>query len=257
MSESLDVTATQFPVVSYQNALELARAVSEAGGARAGVGRSVIATRLGSSHKSGSFVQRLASARSYGMIEGRGTFSLTENGKRYFFPAGEEDRQKAQVAFINTPPVFAQLIKRFDGSRMPSLEMLANVLHRDLGINEQWNTRVASLFTKAAAAVGVIDSQGFLRFSALQNAPEGASGNGFNPAESTPKDIPQRVPKEANQIQSSATCGMNVWVFSLEGESVRVETSNELSLPLWQKLNSYIQVLKPVMKALKKSSGKA
>lgn len=40
--------------------------------------------------------------------------------------------------------------------------------------------------------------------------------------------------------------GMNVWVFSLGGKTVKVEASSDLSTDLWKKLEAYIQVLKPL-----------
>ena len=252
MSDKLETVAPQFPVISFENALEVARAVSEAGGTRTDVGRSVIASRLGSSQKSGSFIQRLASARSYGMIEGRGAFHLTENAKRYFFPTTDADRQVAEMAFLNTPAVFAQLIKRFDGNRMPSQDMLANVLHRDIGVADEWKGRVAALFVRASAAVGVIDSQGFLRFDANQRTADSARGNSSAEHPSWPGPSPDAGPARGRLIHHGLAPGVNTWVFSLGGETVRVETSDNLSWPLWQKLNSYVQVLKPSNKDSKK-----
>src|SRR5947207_14492974 len=102
------------------------------------------------------------------MIEGRGAFHLTENAKRYFFPTTDADRQVAEMAFLNTPAVFAQLIKRFDGNRMPSQDMLANVLHRDIGVSYEWKGRVAALFVRPAAAVCVFDSMSSLSLASYQ-----------------------------------------------------------------------------------------
>ncbi|MEN3369641.1 MAG: hypothetical protein V7609_1784 [Verrucomicrobiota bacterium] len=246
MSEQIEATPNSpYPLVTFSNALELARAVSDAGGARADVTRSVIASNLGTSHKSGSFVQRVASAKTYGMITGRGSFRLSEHSKHYFFPADDADKRRGVLGFLSAPPVFAEIIKRFDGNRLTA-EMLANVMRREMNVPTSWNDRVANFFLKAAAGAGVIDSQGFLRFSATQQSI--ASGPvpavaGHDEGAAQDQSAPPNVTIAASSPRM--TPDTNIWVFSLGGQSVRVETSNNLSIGLWRKLKGYVEVLKP------------
>src|SRR5262249_31401061 len=148
--------AAKYPVVSFQNALEVARAVADAGGANTEVQISVIAGALRSSHTSGAFSQRLSSARVYGLIDGaRGAYRLTDAGKRYFFPSNDSEKREAILELVNTPLIFSEIIKRFDGNKVPSTEMLANVLMRELRVPESWKERVARFFLKAAHDAGI------------------------------------------------------------------------------------------------------
>lgn len=238
-NQTADVPA--YPLVSFSNALEVASAVSDAGGAKAGVQKAVIASRLKSSDTSGAFLQRLSSARSYRMIEGRGSYRLTSAGVSYFLPANSTDSKRALLSFLSSPPTFAEIIKRFDGTRLPSVDMLGNVLHREMGVSDSWKDRAASFFIKAAQFTGVVDSQGFLRYRAalqtMEAQPQNDSTVPARPSEPPPPTHPATRPLVSE--------GMNAWVFSLGGKTVKVETSDDLSPELWKKLDAYIQVLKP------------
>jgi hypothetical protein len=241
------VTA-KYPVTSFQNALDVARAVSEAGGANAEVQNPVIAHALKSSHTSGAFAQRLSSARSYGLISGgRGGYRLTDAAKRYFFPSSESEKRLAMLEFLNAPPIFAEIIKRFDGNKIPATDMLANVLLREMKVPESWKERVARFFLKTAQEAGIMDSQGFLRYAASrQSMDTRTSKQSKDQIEVSQPPVSLDLSKGHSSLAfPTPEEGMNAWVFSLNGKTVRVETSSDLTPDLWKKLNSYIQVLKP------------
>jgi hypothetical protein len=229
-----------YPLVTFSNALEVARAVSDAGGAKAGVQKAVIASRLQSSDTSGSFLQRLSSARSYRMIDGRGSYRLTRAGISYFLPANPDDPKRALLSFLASPPAFAEIIKRYDGTKLPSIDMLANVLHREINLADSWKDRVAGFFVKAAQAAGVVDSQGYLRYRAtLQTMETQPQNNSIEPEGGTP---PTAIPTTRPPVSE----GMDALVFSVGNQTVRLETSKgELSRALWEKLNKFVQALEP------------
>jgi hypothetical protein len=243
-------TISKYPVTSFQNALEVARAVSDAGGANAEVQNPVVAHALGSSHTSGAFSQRLGSARGYGLIAGgRGGYRLTDAAKRYFLPSSDSEKRQATLELLNTPPIFSEIIKRFDGNKIPRTEMLANLLMREMKVPESWKERVARFFLKAAQDAGIIDGQGFLRYAATRQSMDTRTPNqskGQIQSSAPPTLLPAGMPSAASQAPEE---GMDAWVFSLNGKTVRVETSNDLTPELWKKLNSYIQVLKPFEEA--------
>jgi hypothetical protein len=241
MQDIVPVTdAPKYPLVSLANAIELAEAVRDAGGANADVPKSVIASHLNSSEISGGFLQRIGSARSFGLIEGRGAYHLSEEAKRYFYPAHEADKERAQLVFLGSPVTFNEIIKRFDGSRLPAPSMLANILHREFGVPESWKDRTASAFIKAAQMVGAIDAQNFLRYRArLHNMTKPTL-----PIEVGPAGYDASTAGSAEPVATPQPLG-NSWFFQMEGEFVRVETSPRLSLALWQKLSAYVEVLKP------------
>ena len=248
MNSKPTADSARYPLFQLHNSIRVAEAVRDNGGLNMDVPKASIAAALESSETSGAFLQRLLSARSFGLIEGRGSYRLTERAKRYFFPASEAEKQEAYVSFLACPPVFAELIKRFDGNKLPLVPMLGNILHREMGVSDSWKERVASFFLKSAQAVGVVDNNGFLRYRASQhtmsqpplNAPSTAQPetNGTDlAAEQTASSAPYQEP--------GATKGVDVWVYSHKGQTVRLETSHELSPLLWQKLNQYLTVLKP------------
>jgi hypothetical protein len=229
---------SNYPVNTFQNALEVARAVCDSGGSNSDVQKSVIAHALQSSANSGAFIQRLASTKIYGMIEGgRNGYRLTEDAKRYFFPSSEGEKRNAFLMLLKSAPIFAEIIKRFDGNRIPSSDLLANVLLREFKVPESWKDRVARFFLKAAGDAGVLDAQGFLRYAAARQSVDHVPAS----ASSSPADRENEAPPPPPPIPS----GMNAWVFSLRGKTVKVETSDDLSPELWKKLDAYIQVLKP------------
>ena len=230
-----------YPLVSFQLALEVADAVRQGGGVQSDVQKSIIASHLKSSATSGGFLQRVSTARSYGMIEGRGAYHLSENAREYFFPGSDSQKKRAFLTFLASPPVFGEIIKRFDGNQVPSPPMLANVLHREMNVPESWKERVAGFFIKTANAVGAIDSSGFLRYSATRQMIDAAPSTPSTPNLSKPSG--GFTPSEQGQTPSG---DVNAWVFSLKGQTVRVETSSgELTPALWAKLNAYVQVLNP------------
>jgi hypothetical protein len=231
--------APKYPLVSLPNAIELAEAVRDAGGANADVPKAVIASHLNSSDTSGAFLQRIGSARSFGLIEGRGAYHLTDEAKRYFYPAHEGDKERAQLVFLGSPVTFNEIIKRFDGSRLPGASMLANILHREFGVSESWKDRIASSFIKAAQMVNAVDAQNFLRYRARLHS----MAKSTLPIEVGPAGYDAARSAEAAASPQSAVG--NSWFFQMEGEFVRVDTSPRLSPALWQKLSAYVEVLKP------------
>jgi len=239
-------TGWNYPVNSFENALGVARAVSEAGGANSVVQKSVIAHALAMSDSSGGFAQRLATARTYGMIEGgQGGYRLTEFTKQYFHPSSEAEKRLALLIMLKSAPIFAEIIKRFDGNKIPTSDMLANVLLREFKVPESWKGRVARFFLKAAADAGILDGQGYLRYSAARQSidtmPDSSSTSSAE--SSSPIPASPSAPSGGGPIYAK---GGNALVFSEGDQSVRLETSGgELSSTLWGKLNIFVQALKP------------
>jgi len=223
----------------------VAEAVKDLGGGRAEVSKSLLAQHLKSDENSGVFSQRITSAKCFGLIEGRQNFSLCEASKRYFFPTDEKDKIEARLSFLSSPTSYAEAIKRFDGSKLPPLPMLANIFHREIKVPESWKDRTASFFIKSAQWAGAIDESGHLRFKAAMQAnprpnPSQGGGRATQSEQIAVKARPTFYgggePHQADAV---------VWSHPYQGMFVKVETPADIPLPLWEKLNSYVQVLKP------------
>lgn len=241
-----------YPLYAVDEALKIAEAVKVMGGSRAPVSKALLAKHLKYAETGPSFVQRIAAAKSYGMIDGWGSYTLTEDSKRYFYPTTEDDKLRASLSFLSIPPPFNLLIKRFDGSMLPSNEMIGNVLHQEAGIPESWKGKLASMFVRSAQFIGILDSQGILRHeAAVQTAlttppePEGDERKRepqFNT--SAPASVEGRRQVEA---AAPAAPGHTLWTFRYKGSHIRLETPEDMPKELWEKLNAYVQqVLKPI-----------
>lgn len=231
-------SAARYPYYPLANALKIAEAVKDLGGARASVKKSLLAKQLGSSENSAVFAQQLASARAFGVIEGRGDSSLTELSKRYFFPTSESDKSIALLEMFATPTTFSELLMRFDGDKLPQKDILGNILHRDLAVPESWKDRAASLFSNSAQTVGVIDAQGFIRFDAAKHSGSAVPAKDQAPAPLIPQtrslvDLTDEFPTKDGRVR---------WRY----KSIEVVTPENMDRALWGKLVGYVNLLEPV-----------
>jgi hypothetical protein len=233
--------SSTYPYLPLNLALKISDAVKELGGGRSPVPKSVLASHLNENEKAATFLQRIISAKCFGLLEGRSDYALTELAKHYYFPTSDSDKSQALLECFATPTAFGELIRRFDGDRLPKREILGNILHRELRVPESWKERAAAFFSNSAQFVGVIDTQGFLRFRAASHQLE----NFTAPHEPKAESIPQAKMNATPIFYGGASKETNVWNFSYDGKSVRLETPTELSKPLWEKLNAYVQLLKP------------
>lgn len=162
--------ASVYPYTSLAPSLKISDAVKELGGARSPVSKSSLAAHLKESEKSAAFLQRIAAAKAFGLIVGRSEYSLSESAKRYYFPTSEHDKSNAQLDFLSAPLGFRELIRRYDGDKLPSREILSNILQREFAVPESWKERAAAFFENSAQLIGVIDENRFLRVKATQHS---------------------------------------------------------------------------------------
>lgn len=159
-----------YPYTSLVPSLKIADAVKELGGARSPVSKSSLAAHFKESEKSASFLQRIGSAKAFGLIAGRSDYSLTETAKQFYFPTSETGKSNALLSFLASPSSFAGIIKLYDGDKLPSREILSNIFQRDWKVPESWKDRVASFFENSAQFIGVLDDKRHLRVKAAEDA---------------------------------------------------------------------------------------
>jgi len=158
-----------YPYVPLATALAVAEAVKQAGGKTTPVPKSLLASTLKEDEKSQNFSFKIAAAKCFGLIQGRSAFTLTENAIRHFFPITEADKVEPLLLFLQCPSGFAEIIKRFDGQKLPEQQMLANIFHTQLRVPESWSARAATFFVRSAQHIGIIDDQNILRFDAAKH----------------------------------------------------------------------------------------
>jgi len=234
----------KYPYYPLSSALKLAAAVKDLGGVRTAIKKSLLAKQLGTAENAAAFAQGLTSAKAFGVLDGHGDYSLTEISKRYFFPTTETDKSLALLDAFAAPAAFAELLKRFDGDKLPTRDILGNILHRELGVPDSWKERVASLFCTAAQDVGVIDEQGFLRYDAARHS----SGEASTDTQTQQEDR-QSKPPVADQGQKGrqreSIPDMVVWTHPYKDTRIEVWTPPQMDKELWDLLEGYVKLLKP------------
>jgi len=238
-----------YPYHPLELCIELAKAVREIGNGRAEVTKSQLAHRLGVSEQSSDFAAKVASTKTYGLIDGRITLQLTDVARQYFFPTEEGDhvRKRCLFKFFSFPGLFTELIDLYDGSRLPAVQIISNLIGEKYGIPESWKGRIASYFLKSSTFIGAMQPDGFLRFKAqldglgidasddhqIKGQSESAGAGGLGKGTGNPEK--ERKPPE----------GVIVWTYPCGDKMLRIETPENMTKEIWEKLNKYIQVLQP------------
>jgi hypothetical protein len=236
-----------YPLYGLDEALKIAEAVRDMGGSRTSVSKAILAKHLKYAVTGPSFVQRIASAKTFGLVDGWGTYTLTDQAKRYFYPTTESDKTNASLSILSSPSSFRLLIDRFDGVKLPSNDMMGNILHQEANVPISWKDRIASMFVRSAQLLGIIDSDGFMRYGSamreqsITTIAQVSSEPLFKPSSNHPL---AQAPLPNKPMQGDD--GNTVWVFrNKNGGQIRLETPEDMSKDLWDKLNAYVQILKP------------
>lgn len=235
-----------YPYHPLDLCLKVAEAVKEIGNGRQDVDKSVLAAHMKVDAQSADFAQKIASSKTYGLLDGKTTLQLTEAAKEYFFPTHDPASAKAAglLKFFYSPTAFQVLIDSYDGSKPPALEIMGNVLSQKYGVPESWKLRVATFFLRAGNTAGAIEPDGFIRYKAKLKGSGGRSelrkplvhGPDHEDLAAPPSDPP---PEEKDKP------GVNVWKYSFQGSTFRIETPENMTKELWEKLNKYLQVIQP------------
>lgn len=240
-------TATvTYPYHPLDLCIKFAEAVKQIGNGRQDVDKSVLASHLKLDEKSGDFAQKIASSKTYGLLDGKSALQLTDAARSYFIPTVNPDKEKAAalLKFFSSPGAFQVLIEAHDGSKPPGSEIMGNVLGQTYGIPESWTRRVAAFFLRAGISAGAIEPDGFLRYNAKVKA-LGMANPLINGTIQMPTPdanvIPPKVDPPAEPKDNTQE-GVVVWK---HGKNLRVETPENLTIEIWEKLNKYIQAIKP------------
>ena len=246
--ENEERSGGNYPYYPLAKCLPVAEAVkSLSGGGKSQVSKSLLASSLNEDQRSQTLAFKLTSAKSFGMIDGRADFNLTEISKRYFFPTDETGRQGALLDFLEYPPAFKKLVERFDGSKLPTTEIISNILHRECGVPQSWKDRVATFFIKSAQYASAIDEQGHLRVKASR---EGRVSREVSTGESEEVELsvigtPQSQITRQKRIAGQVNLAAKIWTFTDENRTLLVETPRDITAQEWEVLNQYVQFISP------------
>jgi hypothetical protein len=197
-------TEASYPIYDLAEAVKVAEGVRDLGGGNVPIARSLLAKHLKYAETGPSYFQRIAAAKAFGIIEGRGSYGLTDLGREYFYPTIENGQKVAAVKLLTFPNAFAGLVGKFDGAKLPTIEMLGNIIHTEADIPVSKKNAVAGCFIRSANFIGVIDAGGVLRCKAIMAAEESAAGNQPNqPAAESPASGAIKLPPGVPEIFST------------------------------------------------------
>ena len=232
-----------YPIYALDEAVKVGQAVKELGGARQAVSKKMLAKQM-SLHESGpSFFQRVAASKYFGIIEGRGNYTLSETARRHFYPQQAGEEKKALLDLLKTPPLFAKVIARFDGDTLSSNQNLANIFH-DSGVPDSWKDRVATIFVRSAQFANALDVNGILRCE----IPEAESS-------SVQPSAREQFERQAPSSLAAMPAGSKKFEFDVGGTKVTLIHPEKLSDLQWTALNTYIASLAPKGKEENKREG--
>jgi len=197
-------TEASYPGYDLAEAIKVAEAVRDLGGNNAPVAKSLLAQHLKYAETGPSFVQRVLAARAFGVIDGRGSYSLTEHGKQYFYPTVEKGKEIAAVKMLGFPRSFSILLQKFDGGKLPTIEMIGNIIHAEADIPVSKKSILAGCFIRSAQFIGAIDTNGFLRCKALV-AGSARVPDPKSPLTPTPQDPPPPPLKPFDEVPGTKT----------------------------------------------------
>jgi hypothetical protein len=187
-----------YPAYDLSEALKVAEGVRDLGGGNAPVARKLLARHLDYAETGPSYFQRIAAAKCFGIITGRGAYSLTELGRRYFYPTTENGRQIAAIKMLTSPKSFGIVAKNLDGIKLPAIEMLGNIIHSKAFVPVSKKNTLAGCFIRSAQAIGILDTSGILHCQSLLDS-FGSPKAPIPPMEAKqepPKYPADKVPKE-------------------------------------------------------------
>lgn len=238
MNIDQDVVAIPaYPYYTIEDAIKIAQAVSDAGGEATEVSRATLAARLEVDASTGTFSQRIASARCYGVIEGRGAVRLTPLGIEYFTTADDSARKVVFLNFLNNPPAFKAMIEMYDGRKLPDEKAVADILSSKVKLPKSWAGRVASIFRRSLETAGVFDASGFVRFAATLER----GGATAPPDPPPPVTTPFPTLTLPRNSLARGVPGVTTWTSG----PIQVVTPDPISRDEWQKLSNYIGALEP------------
>jgi hypothetical protein len=254
-------TRTRTATVSYpyhplELCVDLAKAVREIGNGKQEVSKSLLASHMKIDEQSSDFSQKIASAKCYGLIEGRNGFQLTDLARGLFFPTQDPDRERriALLEAVNAPGAYANLIARYDGSKPPAQDLIGNVLSQQMGIPESWRMRVAAFFLRSMQYAGAVSADGHFRHKAemekLRGSHQGPrpahNGSGNDALVTPPFSQPplENSPPPATHDDLSRD-DVEVWTYRVEGKPFRIEYPANMTKEVWEKLKRFLHALEP------------
>lgn len=199
-SEKRERSSIEFPYMSLDEAMEVARAIhTTTGSGQCEADQLAAALKL--SMASSGFRVRISTAKMFGLIEserGSGAMRLTDLGHRIVDPSQE---RAAKVQAFQTVPLYAKLVEIHRGKTLPPPAALERVM-AELGVAKKQTDRARQTFDRSASLAGFFE---FGRDKLV--TPAIGSQVGDKPREADPPKEPTKVPAGEPGIGGASLTG--------------------------------------------------
>ncbi|CAN5871279.1 hypothetical protein BH23PLA1_BH23PLA1_11220 [soil metagenome] len=155
--------SARYPGVSLAEAIELCRQIDARG--LDGLSAEMIATAMGYKNiRTQTFSAKLSAARQFGLLDLAGEgYGLTPLARSILHPTDPVELARRHRQAFQSPPLYAELIARLDGKRVPEAATLANVLYHHHQITGSAKLPAAEAFLESAQFAEVLGPDGILR----------------------------------------------------------------------------------------------
>lgn len=254
-NEETDKSTGTYPYGPLAVCLPIAEAVKSLGGSNSPVSKASLASFLKEDERGSRLATKIASAKAFGMIEGRSDFKLTGSAILYFSSTGQQHRS-ALLDFLQSPAAFKKLIERFDGTLLPPDGALVTMLNDDSLVPKSWQERVAGFFVRSAKFAGVIDSAGHLRVKAsresrVEDKPKVVENGAVNAQIRPPEFGKGKLEISSQGAAPRFNAAAHIFTMSDPDEETGQNTVYFAELPVkltlskWQIFEKWLQSIKP------------
>jgi len=239
-----------FPVIQLDDALEIARRVKDLGNS---ADMSAMERVLGI--RGGALARKLASARRWGLIEGKGQLRLTNLAKEIFFYVNDEQPAAAKIRAFLGVPMFRELYEMSsrEGS-LPRDDMLRNLIIAKYRLDERDASTVTNIIKRSVATFVPL----LKPTSPILPKPAAAEPKPFPTAPVQPtSQTGQQAPANGRMLFDAARCLGRMEEMARKSELIR-PTKDELNAVLtdmldvsagFGRLNQLLKITKEELKS--------
>jgi len=188
--------SAQYPAYDLSNCMELIRVVDSLG--RKQVAEGSLLSELGlTSSNTKSYTGKLSSCKQFGLLDSKAGFlSITDRANLMLYPTEAEEEQKniqfkkLIIEAFRSPPLYQQLIKKFDDKVLPKSDTLANILMNEYKIAKAVKNSAAKVFISSARFAEVLGDNNVLQVGRTYETTAGEA----LPAETEIHEMGQKPP---------------------------------------------------------------
>ena len=171
------------------------------------VDRHMLAKTIGTTINSSSFTTKLAASEDYGLTKGRyrdKEIAITPLGRSIVAPKDGSEHLKATKAAIFKPKPFAQLSELFGEEKIPEDEFLANLIVRELNVQQAQTKEFMSVYRSNLKYLGDLSREPVVVGDLTTSSPTNLHSTQNQDQQQNPSHIPARRLTETSSPRSGS-----------------------------------------------------